>query len=173
MYVVNHMLYVCCQSHVVCMLSIACCMYVVNRMLCVCCQSHVVCMLSITCCMYVVNRMLCVCCQSHVVCMLSITCCMYVVNRMLYVCCQSHVVCMLSIAVLYILCAGVFIRDLIFFNDGNNKKLKNGLINFSKLRTMVLKVHMPTTVHCTISLMYSTSCYFFTCTHAGLYLEFL
>lgn len=36
---------------------------------------------------------------------------------------------------------GVFIRDLIFFNDGNAKKLKNGLINFSKLRTMVLKVN--------------------------------
>ena len=31
-------------------------------------------------------------------------------------------------------------RDLTFFNDGNRKKLKNGLFNFSKLRTMVLKV---------------------------------
>ena len=31
-------------------------------------------------------------------------------------------------------------RDLTFFNDGNRKKLKNGLYNFSKLRTMVLKV---------------------------------
>ena len=37
-------------------------------------------------------------------------------------------------------CTGVFVRDLVFFNDGNAKKLKNGLINFSKLRTMVLKV---------------------------------
>ena len=35
---------------------------------------------------------------------------------------------------------GVFMRDLTFFNDGNNKKLKNGLYNFSKLRTMVYKV---------------------------------
>ncbi len=35
---------------------------------------------------------------------------------------------------------GVFMRDLTFFNDGNHKTLKNGLINFSKLRTMVLKV---------------------------------
>lgn len=31
-------------------------------------------------------------------------------------------------------------RDLTFFNDGNNKRLKNGLYNFSKLRTMVHKV---------------------------------
>ena len=31
-------------------------------------------------------------------------------------------------------------RDLTFFNDGNRKKLKNGLFNFSKLRTVVLKV---------------------------------
>lgn len=36
--------------------------------------------------------------------------------------------------------AGVFMRDITFFNDGNEKFLKNGLINFSKLRTMVLKV---------------------------------
>jgi hypothetical protein len=34
---------------------------------------------------------------------------------------------------------GVFMRDLTFFNDGNTKKLKNGLYNFSKLRTMVYK----------------------------------
>lgn len=31
-------------------------------------------------------------------------------------------------------------RDLTFFNDGNHKTLKNGLLNFSKLRTMVYKV---------------------------------
>ena len=31
-------------------------------------------------------------------------------------------------------------RDLTFFNDGNNKRLKNGLFNFSKLRTMAYKV---------------------------------
>jgi len=30
-------------------------------------------------------------------------------------------------------------RDLTFFNDGNQKALKNGLLNFSKLRTIVLK----------------------------------
>ena len=35
---------------------------------------------------------------------------------------------------------GVFMRDLTFFNDGNTKRLKNGLYNFSKLRTMVYKV---------------------------------
>ncbi len=38
------------------------------------------------------------------------------------------------------MCVGVFMRDLTFFNDGNEKFLKNGLINFSKLRMMVLKV---------------------------------
>lgn len=37
---------------------------------------------------------------------------------------------------------GVFIRDLTFFNDGNQKALRNGLLNFSKLRTMVLKVRI-------------------------------
>ena len=35
-------------------------------------------------------------------------------------------------------------RDLTFFNDGNKKRLKNGLYNFSKLRTMVYKVSMKT-----------------------------
>lgn len=41
---------------------------------------------------------------------------------------------------LTIVTVGVFIRDLTFFNDGNQKTLRNGLLNFSKLRTMVLKV---------------------------------
>ena len=31
-------------------------------------------------------------------------------------------------------------RDLTFFNEGNQKLLSNGLINFSKLRTLVQKV---------------------------------
>ena len=31
-------------------------------------------------------------------------------------------------------------RDLTFFNEGNPKHLSNGLINFSKLRALVLKV---------------------------------
>lgn len=35
---------------------------------------------------------------------------------------------------------GVYIRDLTLFNIGNEKTLKNGLLNFSKIRTMVLKV---------------------------------
>ena len=38
-------------------------------------------------------------------------------------------------------------RDLTFFNDGNNKKLKNGLYNFSKLRTMVYKVNNSLHIH--------------------------
>ena len=37
-------------------------------------------------------------------------------------------------------CVGVYVRDLTFFNDGTHKTLSNGLLNFSKLRTMVLKV---------------------------------
>ena len=40
----------------------------------------------------------------------------------------------------FLLFPGVFMRDLTFFNDGNQKTLRNGLINFSKLRTIVLKV---------------------------------
>lgn len=39
-----------------------------------------------------------------------------------------------------VVCAGVYIRDLTLFNIGNEKTLKNGLLNFSKIRTMVLKV---------------------------------
>ena len=35
---------------------------------------------------------------------------------------------------------GVFMRDITFFNDGNHKTLRNGLLNFSKLRSMVSKV---------------------------------
>ena len=38
------------------------------------------------------------------------------------------------------LLVGVFMRDLTFFNEGNHKHLSNGLINFSKIRTLVLKV---------------------------------
>lgn len=45
---------------------------------------------------------------------------------------------------IYIFSVGVFMRDLTFFNDGNKKRLKNGLYNFSKLRTMVYKVNMKT-----------------------------
>ena len=44
------------------------------------------------------------------------------------------------------LITGVFMRDLTFFNDGNNKRLKNGLYNFSKLRTMVYKVKNKKTI---------------------------
>ena len=36
--------------------------------------------------------------------------------------------------------SGVYIRDLTLFNIGNEKTLKNGLLNFSKIRTMVIKV---------------------------------
>ena len=37
---------------------------------------------------------------------------------------------------------GVYIRDLTLFNIGNEKTLKNGLLNFSKIRTIVLKVRV-------------------------------
>ncbi|KAI9143235.1 ras guanine nucleotide exchange factor domain-containing protein [Paraphysoderma sedebokerense] len=35
---------------------------------------------------------------------------------------------------------GLFLKDLLFINDGNPKKLENGLINFSKLRTITSKI---------------------------------
>ena len=38
------------------------------------------------------------------------------------------------------LCAGVFMRDVTLFNEGNPKRLRNGLLNFSKLRTLVVMV---------------------------------
>ena len=44
--------------------------------------------------------------------------------------------------------AGVYIRDLTLFNIGNEKTLKNGLLNFSKIRTMVIKVGMRSFCGC-------------------------
>ena len=35
---------------------------------------------------------------------------------------------------------GVFMRDITLCNEGTPKKLKNGLYNFSKLRTLVVMV---------------------------------
>ncbi len=35
---------------------------------------------------------------------------------------------------------GVFMRDITLCNEGTPKKLKNGLYNFSKLRTLVMMV---------------------------------
>ena len=53
--------------------------------------------------------------------------------------------------------AGVYIRDLTLFNIGNEKTLKNGLLNFSKIRTMVLKVsHL-------FYIVYITLCYWYYC----------
>jgi len=48
---------------------------------------------------------------------------------------------------------GVFMRDLTFFNDGNQKALKNGLLNFSKLRTIVLKVNIKIVQSTIISIL--------------------
>jgi len=44
-------------------------------------------------------------------------------------------------------------RDLTFFNDGNQKALKNGLLNFSKLRTIVLKVNIKIVQSTIISIL--------------------
>ena len=36
--------------------------------------------------------------------------------------------------------AGVYLKDFVFLNDGHPTRLSNGLINFTKLRTICMKV---------------------------------
>ena len=55
---------------------------------------------------------------------------------------------------------GVFLKDFVFLNDGPPKILSNGLINFAKLRAIIMKVRtclctcLCTCVHTHLSSIY-------------------
>ena len=68
---------------------------------------------------------------------------------------QVYMLLILYVILSLFIFSGVFMRDVTLYNEGNPKRLKNGLLNFAKLRALVMMVsvcvYLLAVVHVSVS----------------------